>query len=223
MLSELDYAIVHAVQLSPRVPWTQVAASLGTSERVIARRWDRLAEAGEAWVAPAPGPATATFCAAFALVRCEPGQRLAVAERLAEHPEVASVDVIVGDWDLQLDVVAPSLDALGEFLMRRLEPTAGVHRVETAIGARVYREGSKWELQSLDPQQVRDLRPGESTGTARIGPATDDTDRAIINAMMDDGRMAWSDVAARSTSARRPPSDGSRGCRRSGSSSCAAT
>lgn len=197
MVSELDYAIVHAVQLSPRVPWTQVAASLGMSERVVARRWDRLVEAGEAWVAPAPGPAGEAYCAAFALVRCQPGERLAVADRLAELPEVASIDVTVGDWDLQLDLVARSLDALGESLMHRLEHTAGLQRVETALGSRVYREGSKWELQSLDPEQMRALRPDESTGVARQLPALDDTDRLIISVLMEDGRMAWSDVGNR--------------------------
>lgn len=48
-LSELDLALVNALQISPRAPWTELAKALDIDAATVARRWERLRTAGHAW------------------------------------------------------------------------------------------------------------------------------------------------------------------------------
>ncbi|MDH6576360.1 NAD kinase [Kitasatospora sp. MAP5-34] len=49
-VDELDLALVNALQLQPRAPWSLLGQTLGISPVTAARRWRRLSEAGIAWV-----------------------------------------------------------------------------------------------------------------------------------------------------------------------------
>src|SRR5689334_25352106 len=55
MLTELDLEIVNALQINPRAEWSRIADALGLSGPTVARRWNTLAELGQAWITPAPG------------------------------------------------------------------------------------------------------------------------------------------------------------------------
>lgn len=199
MFTDVDYAITHAVQLSPRVPWAQVAPSLGLSETALARHWRGLVQQGHAWVTPAPGLNTDCYAGGIALVRCRHGQRMDVARRVAEFPEVATIDVTLGDWDLQLDLLAPDHDRLVEHVLSDLERVDGIVRMEYSLWTSVHREGDRWFLQVLDREQLSALRADPRSPTARPHPPTrwDSVDRAILGALTCDGRMPWSEVANR--------------------------
>jgi hypothetical protein len=40
-LDELDLALVNALQISPRAPWTEVATALEVDAATVARRWQQ--------------------------------------------------------------------------------------------------------------------------------------------------------------------------------------
>src|SRR5438128_7915967 len=83
-LTETDLALVEALQVAPRAPWTSLGAALGISAATAAQRWARLAATGSAWVTGGPGVALwNTRCVAYVEVDCAPERRLAVAEVLA--------------------------------------------------------------------------------------------------------------------------------------------
>jgi hypothetical protein len=49
-VSETDLQLLHALQISPRVPWNVLGDVLGISSTTAARHWARLSGEGLAWV-----------------------------------------------------------------------------------------------------------------------------------------------------------------------------
>ncbi|MFC7816954.1 AsnC family protein [Streptomyces sp. NPDC057367] len=55
-VTELDLALVYALQIRPRAAWTEIAPSLGVTAVTLARRWERLTEAGAGVAVRRPQP-----------------------------------------------------------------------------------------------------------------------------------------------------------------------
>jgi len=72
---------------------------------------------------------------AFLFVRCERGQvdRRDVAEQLVTLPFCIRVSIITGDWDLLVEVVASSMDTLGDAILDQVSKVAGVSGTQTMI------------------------------------------------------------------------------------------
>ncbi|MGW0999031.1 AsnC family protein [Streptomyces sp. NPDC002523] len=85
-VSELDLALVNALQLRPRASWTELAPPLGVTAGTLARRWERLTGEGLAWVSAVPGRE-------FVRPRCRPGSRARIAERLCAFEEAATIEL----------------------------------------------------------------------------------------------------------------------------------
>ncbi|MBO1332202.1 Lrp/AsnC family transcriptional regulator [Streptomyces sp. VRA16 Mangrove soil] len=202
-VSELDLALVNALQLRPRASWTELASPLGVTASTLARRWERLTELGLAWVYAAPGREfSRTRCTAFVLLRCRPGSRADLADRLCAFDEVVTVELTgPGSADLLLDVLASDLPALTRFLTARLEPLPGLVSVDCLFATSLFVEGSRWRLRSLAPTQLTAL------GTAGAGAPEptptlelDAVDRALLDALVRDGRLGLAALAERSAS-----------------------
>ncbi|MFC7564574.1 AsnC family transcriptional regulator [Actinomadura namibiensis] len=59
-MDELDLALVNALQLDPRAPWSRLSGPLGVDAATLSRRWSRLTESGAAWVTCVAGPPSST-------------------------------------------------------------------------------------------------------------------------------------------------------------------
>ncbi|MEV5516554.1 Lrp/AsnC family transcriptional regulator [Streptomyces flaveolus] len=197
--TELDLALVHALQIRPRATWADLAPSLGVAAVTLARRWERLTERGLAWLSAVPGPAFShTRCTAFVLVGCRPAARERLADRIAELSEAVTVELTTpGGADLLLDVLAPDLAALHRFVDERLARLPGVTGVECLFATSLYTEGSRWRLGSLDSAQLSELgRPVTADrGTAPSVAALDDIDRELLGLLALDGRVALAELA----------------------------
>ncbi|MFG2227264.1 Lrp/AsnC family transcriptional regulator [Streptomyces sp. NPDC048644] len=198
--SELDLALVNALQLRPRASWADLAPLLGVTPSTLARRWERLTEAGLAWVYAAPGREfTRSRCTAFVLIRCRPEARSRLAAELSGCTEAVTIEVTgPGSADLLLDVLTPDLPALGRFLTGKLDHLPGITSVSCLFATSLYVEGSRWRLRSLDPAQLTAL--GATTSPAPNGIRAielDAVDRLLIDQLVSDGRLGWSELAAR--------------------------
>lgn len=71
-LSELDLALVNALQINPRAAWTDLAKALDVDAATVARRWERLRAAGHAWVTAYPYGGSGA--GALIEIDCAPGQ-----------------------------------------------------------------------------------------------------------------------------------------------------
>ena len=96
-MSDLDKRIIEHLQTDGRRPFTQIAADLGVSEAAVRARTNRLIERGILQVVGVTDPLKLGFHQmAMIGIRCESDQLVAVAEQVAEMPEVDYVVITAG-------------------------------------------------------------------------------------------------------------------------------
>ncbi|WP_306323527.1 MULTISPECIES: Lrp/AsnC family transcriptional regulator [unclassified Streptomyces] len=203
-VSETDLQLLHALQINPRVPWNVLGDVLGISPSTAARHWGRLSDAGLAWVsAYRPDFAGQLGDPVNALVTavCAPGRLNEMAAAFATHPEILSVEIVSGDGDLHLTVIAADRHAFADYMLGPFAAVDGLLQSSTCWVTRIYKEGSKWRLRALSPAQARRLREaaGASAGgavrTPPPGTPLDPADRRIVAALAPDGRASYAALA----------------------------
>ncbi|WP_405776232.1 Lrp/AsnC family transcriptional regulator [Streptomyces sp. NBC_00859] len=197
--SELDLALVNALQLRPRASWSQLAPLLGVTAGTLARRWERLTGAGLAWVYASPGREFArNRCSAFVLLRCRPEDRSRLARQLCALTEAVTIELTgPGSADLLLDVLTPDLGSLSRFLTEKLHRVPGVVSVSCLFTTSMYVEGSRWRLRSLAPAQLTALGSSRAAGEPVGTLALDAVDRALLGELVRDGRLGLAELAER--------------------------
>ncbi|WP_424210917.1 Lrp/AsnC family transcriptional regulator [Streptomyces sp. BI20] len=201
-LDALDQALVHALQISPRAPWSALAPVLGVDAGTVARRWQRLHEAGAAWVTCYPGPAMVEFgagCIAFIEVDCANGGLLRAAEELAAQPFVLTVEHVTGARDLLLTVHAADLPTLSRWVTLTLGAMPDIVASRTHLAGTIHAEGSRWRFRSLSQEQVRRLAArAPHPATRSFSPGTvGELDRAISTELSVDARVSYAALAER--------------------------
>ncbi|MGW6456963.1 Lrp/AsnC family transcriptional regulator [Streptomyces sp. NPDC055078] len=190
---ELDLALIHALQLDPRAPWSKVGTALGVDPVTAARRWARLTEAGVAWVTAHPAGLLRT--AAFIAVDCEAGRVLSTAATLARWPHVISVEHTSGAHDLLLTVATPGLHALSRYVHDAIGAVAGVRSTRTHLVTRAYALGGDWRLRALDARQLERMGSPALTGTRTVRPLPE-VDRQLLRMLGRDGRASLTELAS---------------------------
>src|ERR1700722_4931302 len=150
MISDDDALLIDALQIAPRASWAALSEHLGVSSVTVAKRWQRLAEEGLAWVTVAPGMATRRpQCFAYVEVTCQPSMRLAVADTIAGHPMAVTVEIVTGSADILVTVCSADLPPLSHYVLEHLSAVEGVVSTRVRIATRLYHEGSAWRLRVL--------------------------------------------------------------------------
>lgn len=197
-VDDLDLALISCLQADPRASWRRVAAALELDPVTVARRWQRLSDAGIAWVTgrPAVEP-TPESCWAVVEVDCATTHSLEIGQRLAEWPSVLNIEQITGDRSLTLLVMVPDLAALTRLLLESLAAVPGMRATRSHLVTQVYAQGDHWRLGALDAaQQSRLLKgvtapPRTPVGSRPLGPA----ERQLCLSLGTDGRMSIVDLA----------------------------
>ncbi|MEB8340789.1 Lrp/AsnC family transcriptional regulator [Streptomyces endophyticus] len=192
-LDELDLALVNALQLAPRAPWSQLAGPLGVDAATLSRRWSRLRDSGAAWVTCYSAAGQVVFGSlAFVEVNCAPQARERLAARLAGHPHAVSVELVAGSCDLLLTVAAASTRMMSEYVLS-LARDPDITGTRTHLVQRLHQEGSQWRLDALSREQQRGLEH-DTTGSADRIVTPDE--RALMLALAEDGRRPVATLAA---------------------------
>ncbi|GLY70653.1 Lrp/AsnC family transcriptional regulator [Amycolatopsis taiwanensis] len=195
-LNETDLALVNALQINPRAPWSLVGRTLGIGATTAVRRWQRLVDAGSAWMSAYPGGDLARRLGlAFAQIVCAPGKQLEVAQAIAADAHVPTVDYVAGNYDLLAHVVTPGLTEVSDYVVHRLSRVPGVVHARTLVSPKVFSEGSRWQVRAISPEQRKTLRARASRPTP--GTAFTELDRALLLALGENGRAACSELATR--------------------------
>lgn len=193
VVDEADLALVHLLQIAPRITWASAAEILQLSPTAIAGRWARLRESGQAWMAVYPSPVADGLVTAFVDVDCRADRRHAVLERLCRDPRVVSVDACAQGRDFLLTVMMADLSSLTTFVLDEVVCIPGVTDTRTRLVTALHSEGSDWRLDALDPPQQRQAAAANETHPRR--PLTADV------------KEHWPLVAALSRDARTPVAD----------------
>src|ERR1700744_1033264 len=127
VLDPLDSLIASALQLNGRAAWRDIASAVDRTEPTVARRAQRLIDAGTVRVTVSRTPACSGMAqVATVYVRCAPGKPREVAETIARRPEGWSTGVYAGDADVICQVTVPSGAALVDVLLGELQTIPGV-------------------------------------------------------------------------------------------------
>lgn len=202
-VDDLDLRIVHALQVSPRAPWSLVASVTGADRATVMRRWRRMEEAGAAWIACYPVfPPGHAF--AIVEITCAHGQTLQVAARLAADPHAVTVVACAGGRDLGMEVITRDLRDESRYVLERLTAVEGIREVRIHQAVAYYRDASQWRLGLLDASAERLLAALAGT-SARAGPppaadpgtAVNEPQHEVAYALAADPRMPVADLAVR--------------------------
>jgi Lrp/AsnC family leucine-responsive transcriptional regulator len=137
-LDAADRRILRALQRHGRLPIVALAEQVGLSATPCQRRVKRLEEAGviQGYAARVAAARVGLPLQAFVQVRLESHSE-DLAERfqraLAALPEVLAAYTLSGETDYLLHVLAPDMEAFGEFATRRLLRLPGVKETRTSF------------------------------------------------------------------------------------------
>ncbi|MFI5783893.1 Lrp/AsnC family transcriptional regulator [Nocardia sp. NPDC051570] len=194
-LDELDLALVNALQIYPRAPWTLLGPVLGLDPATLTRRWARLTSTGHAWVTTTATHAYVNeTCTAVVEINCAPGQSLHMATAVAHDSNTLMVDRLAGDRDLLLVVFTDDLPAMDHYLTDRLGRLPGVQRIASHIMTGYFTETGSWRLDALGPEQCARIEAAHPHPHRQ--PAEPDTrDRELVQLLHADGRRSYADLA----------------------------
>ena len=198
LLSEDELALINALQLRPRASWTDLGRALGVDPVTVARRWNRLAERGEAWVGLSPGPRLFDqLCLAFVEIDCGAGAAGEVGQALTGHPHMLTVERASGAYDLLATVATRDLAAMSRYTLDVLPALTGVRAVRARIVTHMFTEGGRWRIAALAPGQRARLAavPAVPAAEDRRAAVVTPFDRALLAALARDGRASHQALA----------------------------
>jgi len=136
-LDEKDEAILQSLEIDSRKGTQAIADSLSLPRVTVHDRIRRLKEKGviKRFTIQRDPRAVGLELRAFIFIRCERGQvdRRDVAEQLIALPFCIRVSIITGEWDLLVEVVASSMDTLGDAILDQLSKVPGVSGTQTMV------------------------------------------------------------------------------------------
>lgn len=186
--SEVDLAVIGALEVNPRAEWRAVGEALDLAPTTVARRWSALSADGDAWVTVAPGH---TFVAdagcAFLFIAVDPRELEQAIASLSVHPVFATISRITGEFDLMIDCFAESLSSLPDAVSAGLVAVQGIQRKELLVTTQVLRHGAEWRSGAIARDQALSLRPEDRkapAGRRRV-------EARLVDALTRDGRMTW--------------------------------
>ncbi|GAA3589030.1 Lrp/AsnC family transcriptional regulator [Nonomuraea rosea] len=224
-IDELDRAIVAALQLNGRAPWSLVARLVGASESTVVRRAALLGESGLLRVI---GVVDVLRCGlgvpVLSRFRCRPGTTYDVAGAIAARPEARFVAVVSGSADCVAEFVVPTHAAISGLMVADVPGGDRVTESETHAVIRTFVSNHDWNPGVLGEQATAELRdsaelPFEDRFRQSPSERLDELELAVVHALGEDGRMSYKALAqavgsSESTAKRRVESLMRRGCLR---------
>ncbi|HEV7168033.1 MAG TPA: AsnC family transcriptional regulator [Micrococcaceae bacterium] len=193
-LSEEDLALIHALQIAPRVSWTDAARVLGVHATTLAARWERLRDSGAAWVTAHLVGEPDKMSLTFLDVQCDLARMAEAVEAVCAIPEIITVEEAARNRDMMLTAITPSLAALSRDVIPRLAAIPGLNRYQASLCTELHRGGHGWRLNALTKAQQQAfaaLRPRISGPAGPLPPSS----QAMVPVLMRDGRATAVEVA----------------------------
>ncbi|MEU1532409.1 Lrp/AsnC family transcriptional regulator [Streptomyces fagopyri] len=224
-LDDLDRGLIHALQVDGRAPFTLVAEILGSSTQTVVRRYRRLYARAGLRVVALPSPRSSGTHQWFVRLTAATRSAHDIAVALARRPDTSWVRLTSGGTEIVAIIhTTPSGPDAHALLLRDIPRTAGITAVSAHYLLHTYLGGpTAWRgrVDTLDAAQRARLReegttgpepsrgarprprtgPGPGPGTSGPGPHDSayqltDADRLLLNALRDDARLSYAELAA---------------------------
>ena len=195
MLDAIDRALLHALQLDGRAPYSRIGEVLGVSTQTVARRFNRLrAEAGLRVIAlPDPQAAGRSQWLLRLTAAPQTAQDLAVA--LSRRPDTSWVKLASGGTEIVSIVHSTPTDG-NALLLNDIPRTSSITSVSAHYLLHLYVGGpTAWRgrAQSLTAAQVAALTRTREGEPITLSP----DDGRLLTALGEDGRATHADLAVR--------------------------
>lgn len=195
MLDEIDRALLHALQLDGRAPYSRIGEVLGVSTQTVARRFSRLrAEAGLR-VTALPDPQAAGRSQWLLRLTAAPQAAQDLAGALARRPDTSWVKLASGGTEI-VSIVSNATTDGNALLLHDIPRTSSITAVSAHYLLHMYVGGpTAWRgrARSLTDEQVAALtRTRDGTPTTLSA-----TDGKLLTALGEDGRATLADLAVR--------------------------
>lgn len=195
-LDELDQQIVAALQANARATWRQIAAVVGSSESTVKRRAERLVRSGAIRITVFTETVSPSF-PVLVQCTCAIGRASAVARCLAERDDARFVALVTGPFDVVAEMIVPSNRRLAEIILEELPAIAGITSTTTETVLRMFKTSYDWSRDLLGDKGT-ELDPSPLPRNHAAGPVVlDEISLNILQALQEDGRCGFADLAAR--------------------------
>ncbi|MEV6873170.1 AsnC family transcriptional regulator [Amycolatopsis sp. NPDC051128] len=197
-LDSLELQILHALQVDGRISFSRLGKILGVSDQTVARRYRRLqSDIGMSVVARLK-PAPLRQAEWFVRLRTAPDAAKSIAAALARREDTSWVSLTSGGTEIVCVVRTPVVDDRRRTLLHRLANTPQVvsvtaHKIlNTFVGGPVAWPGMTDELSR---EQLDLLHAGLPEVDEVDEVVLGEGDRAILNALLEDGRSSLQRLA----------------------------
>jgi len=200
-IDDLDQRIIHALYVDPRAPFSRLAEVLGSSEATVSRRYRRLFDDRILRVVGQLDSQRLGQYDWVVRIRCGPGSAPTVATKLAQQPDTSWVQLTSGGTEIFSMVHSRDGEQRTPLLLSQLSVGRQVVDYEAYCLLHLFATGLS------APPWPSDLSPGEIAqlvSSARDRPSIDrpkaklqDSDWPLVQALADDGRAPYRQLAAR--------------------------
>ena len=152
-LDKTDIAIIGHLQADGRRAFTSIAKDLGISEASVRQRVSRLLRTNVIQIVAVSSPLDLGLMWAQVHLRVKGDRIQAVAEAVAELPQVDYVSICAGDIDVIVGVVAHDRDELFKVLVDDIRTIPGIDQTDVVLNLKILKDNYEWS-------------PGETPATA---------------------------------------------------------
>jgi len=143
-LDDVSKAIIEQLQQDGRRPYAAIGKVVGLSEAAVRQRVQRLIDSGVMQVVAVTDPLQLGFARQAMIGIRVRGALEPVADALAELEEVDYVVVTAGTFDLLVEAVCESDEALLELLSTKIRSIDGVESTETFMYLQLRKQTYSW-------------------------------------------------------------------------------
>ena len=155
LVTDTDRAIIRLLQQNARISYAELSRATGIPESTVRRRMDRLQQRGVIEFAMLADPSRLGYdLRAMIGLKVELRQLEEIGETLRGMNEVTFAAFLTGNFDIIIQVVVRSQEALVEFLTQRLAPIAGVRSSETFVMPYIIKPTTAWVLPEPEPGEA---------------------------------------------------------------------
>ncbi|MFF2076306.1 Lrp/AsnC family transcriptional regulator [Kitasatospora sp. NPDC058162] len=193
VLDALDRRLVCALQVDGRAEPGRIAEVLGVSARTVTRRLSRMHQAGVLRVVRMPDVEDAAVGALLLRVRVLRGRVDAIAQALADRPDVPFVDVMLGGHEVGA-VMLSDAGGRDRLLYGQLPATGAVAETTTHAVLHAFADAGQWRSGWLTDQEAAALARPLAPRPA-VPPSLDALDHALLERLGEDARQSHAVLA----------------------------
>jgi len=152
-MDEIDLQILNMLQKDGRTPFTTLAKQTGVSESTVRARYTSMVEDGIVNTVSIVDPFALGFQApAIIAINVQSGRIDEVGEAIRKFPEVSYQVMVLGTYDLIVEVFCRNMSHLTEFISKDLQTIPGVVSTQTLMVAKLFKLSYLWSPDYDQPE-----------------------------------------------------------------------